>query len=177
MSKLVKDEFRRKDKSVVRIPADGNLDGGQDESHGAKGKDTTGRKKIDELEQQEDIFYISKTLENTYQSGPHKRFPYCAVREILKDVLTCHLQEEKYDVQRSRELIITLSGIIKSRVKELEISRYKIIVLIHMGQLDEQGMQITSSFLWDASNDTFASFCFKNSSLFCVATVYAVYYE
>ncbi|XP_061587293.1 dynein light chain Tctex-type 5-B-like [Cololabis saira] len=159
MSKLVKDEVRRKDKN-------GNQD---DESHGARGKE----KKIDEPDHHDD----SKKVENTYQLGPYKRFPDGAATEILRDVLTSHLQEEKYEVQRSQELIITLTGIIKSRVKELEIPRYKIIVLMHLGQLADHGVHNTSSFLWDAANDTFASFSFKNSSLFCVATVYAVYYE
>lgn len=67
--------------------------------------------------------------------------------------------------------------VIKARVKDLMIPRYKIIVLVHIGQLTGQSMQISSRCLWDASNDTSASYSFKNSSLFGVATVFAVYTE
>ncbi|XP_061570724.1 dynein light chain Tctex-type 5-B-like [Cololabis saira] len=124
----------------------------------------------------------SKKVENTYQLGPLKRFPVSAATEILRDVLTSHLQEEKHEVQPSPELIITLTGgnnkstIIKSLVKELEVPRYQILVVMHLDQLSDQGLHNISSFLWDA-NYTFASFSFNNSSLFCVATVYAVYHE
>lgn len=66
---------------------------------------------------------------------------------------------------------------IRERVKALKTPRYKIVVLVTIGQLNGQNMQICSRCLWDATNDTFASYSFKNSSLFGVASVYAVYFE
>ncbi|XP_072220152.1 dynein light chain Tctex-type 5 [Leuresthes tenuis] len=177
MTDQVKDKLQRKEKKVGKVPADG--------SHGTRGKETAGKTKdsvstvsyTDELGHHEDPIQRNTTLENTYQLGPHKRFPIPAVTDILTDVLTSHLQEEKYEVQRSREQALTLCAIIRSRVKELMIPRYKIVVLVHIGQLNGQSMQISSRCLWDAANDTFASYSFKNSSLFCVAAVYAVYFE
>lgn len=67
--------------------------------------------------------------------------------------------------------------VIRACLKDLLIPRYKIVVLVHIGQLTGQSMQISSRCLWEASIDTFASYSFKNSSLFGVASVYAVYYE
>ncbi|CAG5897015.1 dynein light chain Tctex-type 5-A-like isoform 1-T2 [Menidia menidia] len=136
-----------------------------------------GKLAADGTRDEEDTGQRTITLENTYQLGPLKRFPVAAVTHILTDVLTSHLQEEKYELQRSREQTLTLCKIIKSRVKELLIPRYKIVVLVHIGQLTGQSIQISSRCLWDASNDNFASYSFKNSSLFCVATVYVVYFE
>lgn len=69
------------------------------------------------------------------------------------------------------------SQVIRARVKELMIPRYKVVVLVHIGQLTGQSMKITSRCLWDASTDTFASYSFKNSSLCGVGTVFAVYLE
>lgn len=74
-------------------------------------------------------------------------------------------------------LLICPLQVIRARVKDLMIPRYKIVVLVHIGQLTGQSMQISSRCLWDAANDTFASYSFKNSSLYGVATVYAVYIE
>lgn len=70
-----------------------------------------------------------------------------------------------------------VSQVVRARVKDLLIPRYKFVVLVHIGQLCDQSMQISSRCLWDSTNDTFATYSFKNSSLFGVGTVYAVYYE
>ncbi|XP_041847455.1 dynein light chain Tctex-type 5 [Melanotaenia boesemani] len=167
------DKLQKKEKKTGKLPADG--------SHGTRGKETVKTKDTvsytEDLGQHEDATQRTVTLENTYQLGPNKPFPVTAASDILKDVLTNHLQEENYEVQRARELTLTLCAIIRSRVKELMVPRYKIVVLIHIGQLNGQSMQVSSRFLWDASNDTFASYSFKNRSLFCVAIVYAVYFE
>lgn len=141
-------------------------------------------------------------------AGPFKRIPVSAVTEILKDVLTTYLQEEKYEMEWSQKMTKTTSEVkmslkaepfttlkyalhplsmlklcgrvfqvIRARVKDLLIPRYKFVVLVHIGQLCDQSMQISSRCLWDSANDTFATYSFKNSSLFGVGTVYAVYFE
>lgn len=71
----------------------------------------------------------------------------------------------------------SLLQVIKARVKDLVLPRYKIVVVTHIGQLNGQGMQIGSRCLWDPTTDTFASYVFQNTSLFALATVYAVYFE
>ncbi|XP_076829016.1 dynein light chain Tctex-type 5 isoform X1 [Brachyhypopomus gauderio] len=99
------------------------------------------------------------------------------VRDILKDVLANYLQEEKYEPELSRQMTKTIAEVVKARVKDLMIPRYKIIVVISIGQLADHSMQMSSRCLWDAANDTCASHTFKNSSLFAVANVYGVYFE
>ncbi|TMS10018.1 tctex1 domain-containing protein 1-A [Larimichthys crocea] len=173
MSDLPKDKSQKREKG--KAPSEG--------SHGVRGKKTPGRTKdsisttscIDELGHHEDNTRI--TMENTYQLGPLKRFPVSAVTDILKDVLTSYLQEEKYEVEWSQKMTKTICEVIRARVKDLMIPRYKTVVLVHIGQRTGQSMQISSRCLWDATNDTFTSYSFKNSSLFGLATVYAVYSE
>ncbi|XP_074953436.1 dynein light chain Tctex-type 5 [Phalacrocorax aristotelis] len=109
--------------------------------------------------------------------GPPKRFPVAAVDDILKDVLGSYLREQPYEPTRCRDVAKDLAEVIKARVKDLMIPRYKIVVVIHIGQLNEQSMQIGSRCLWDPASDTFSSYVFKNMSLFALATVYAVYFE
>lgn len=41
-------------------------------------------------------------------TGPYKRFPAKAATDILKDVLTSYLQEEKYEVEWSQKMTKTL---------------------------------------------------------------------
>ncbi|XP_068557715.1 dynein light chain Tctex-type 5 [Cebidichthys violaceus] len=175
MSDLQKTQ--RRERKTSKVPSEA--------SHGVRGKEAAGRTKdsistvsyIDELAHHDDNARLTATMENTYRMGPDRRIPIPAVTDILKDVLTSYLQEEKYEVEWSQKMTKTISEVIRARVKDLMIPRYKIVILVHIGQLTGQSMQVSSRCLWDASNDTFASYSFKNSSLFGLATVHAVYFE
>uniref|UniRef100_A0A3Q2ZT38 Dynein light chain Tctex-type family member 5 n=1 Tax=Kryptolebias marmoratus TaxID=37003 RepID=A0A3Q2ZT38_KRYMA len=112
-----------------------------------------------------------------WPAGPTKRFPVSDATAILREALSSFLKEERYEVQRARELSLTLSAVIRERVKALRTPRYKLVVLVTVGQLNGQGLEIGSRCLWDVTHDTFASYSFKNSSLFGVASVFAVYFE
>ena len=116
-------------------------------------------------------------MENTFKMAPDRKFPEGDVRSILKEILTERLTAAKYDADQCRQLSKSISDTVKNRVKELNIHRYKIICLVHIGQLGNQAMRIGSRCLWDTSHDTFASFEFKNSSLFASAIVYGIYFE
>ncbi|KAM6415054.1 dynein light chain Tctex-type 5 [Rhynochetos jubatus] len=111
------------------------------------------------------------------RSGPSERFPVAAVDDILKDVLGSYLREQPYEPARCRDMAKDIAEVIKARVKDLMIPRYKIVVVTHIGQLNEQSMQIGSRCLWDPASDTFSSYVFKNASLFALANVFAVYFE
>ncbi|KAK1786768.1 hypothetical protein P4O66_017167, partial [Electrophorus voltai] len=149
---------------------------------------------IDEPGHHDDIPRPAMQMENTYQlvsfrnlfmpfclsvawEGPTKRFPVLTVQDILKDVLASYLQEEKYEPELCRQMTKTISEVVKARVKDMMIPRYKVIVVISIGQLTDQNMRMGSRCLWDAASDTFSSHTFKNSSLFAVANVYGVYFE
>lgn len=96
---------------------------------------------------------------------------------IIDDVLESKLKEEAYEPKSSRQMAKTLAEIIKSRVKELGYERYKLVCMVSIGQLKEQGFRMGSRCCWDAKWDTFASSSFKNKTLFAIATVWGVYYE
>ncbi|KAJ8011208.1 hypothetical protein DPEC_G00055780 [Dallia pectoralis] len=132
---------------------------------------------IEEPGHQEDNPRPTVQMENTFQLAPYRRLPVLAVNDILKDVLSSYLQEEKYEAELCRQMTKTISEVIKARVKDLMVPRYKIIVLITIGQLCDQNMRVGSRCLWDSSNDTFSSHSFKNRSLFALANVYAIYFE
>lgn len=116
-------------------------------------------------------------LENTFKMEPSKKFPEGSVRNVLKEVLSEALAEVNYEPNACRQLTKTISDDLRQRVKEMDIQRYKIICLVHIGQIGKQAMRIGSRCLWDASFDTYTSYEYKNGSIFAVATVYGVYYE
>ena len=46
-----------------------------------------------------------------------------------------------------------------------------------IGQVQGQGAFVASRCLWDTETDNYASFAFKNATLFCVMMVFGVYTE
>eukprot|EP01137_Pigoraptor_chileana_P033060 Opistho-2@23430 len=113
-----------------------------------------------------------KLYENTYRTHPTKKFQHWVVAEIINDVLTAKLKEEKYDEQASKQLSKTLSAIILERVKDLGFSRYKYVCLVSIGSNRGQGIRVTSRCLWDLDKDSYASSSFKNASLFATGVVF-----
>jgi len=116
-------------------------------------------------------------LENTYQLEPEIKFSAKAVEDIINEVLPAQLEDEEYDMQSSRQMSKTLSTIINNRVKALNYARYKIVTVVTIGQVAEQGVHVVSRCLFDQEKDTFSSGSYKNSSLFATATVYGLYFE
>lgn len=116
-------------------------------------------------------------FENTFQLEPYEKFQSEKVKTIIDSVLESHLKDEEYDHKSCKQLVLTLSEIIKSRVKELNYQRYKIVCIVNIGQLKEQGFRMGSRCCWDPKWDTFATGSFKNKTLFAVGSVWGVYYE
>ncbi|XP_007554967.1 PREDICTED: tctex1 domain-containing protein 1-A-like [Poecilia mexicana] len=173
MSEPLKDKPQKAEKKIKIHP------------EGSRAKEKTGRIKdpasthvmhVDEhVTHHEDA--AATTSPNTYQLGPYKLFPITTISYILKEEITHCLRDMQYEPLHSREMTLTLCEVIRTRVKELMIPRYKTVILVHIGQLNGQGMQISSRCLWDPNFDTFVSHSFKNTSLFCSATVYGIYFE
>ena len=49
-----------------------------------------------------------------WTTGPSKRFPVPVVTDILKDVLTSYLQDEKYEAEWSQKMTKTICEVNKS---------------------------------------------------------------
>ncbi len=116
-------------------------------------------------------------MENTYQLEPENTFPCCAVQAKMFEVLERHLQGMEYDAHNSPHKAKIISEDIKSKVKAMNVGRYRIVCLVHIGCNKGQELKIVSRSLWNPNVDTFATADFKSKNLFAVATVYGVYFE
>ncbi|XP_064626289.1 dynein light chain Tctex-type 5-B-like isoform X2 [Lineus longissimus] len=128
-------------------------------------------------EPHDDVLRPPIRLENTYQLEPARRLSTLAITNIIRDVFESYLAEEKYEAELCKQMTKTVSEVVKARVKEMMVPRYKIICVVHIGQLDGQGCKITSRCLWDQRYDTCSTYEYRNHSLFAVGTVYGVYSE
>ncbi|KAL3869467.1 hypothetical protein ACJMK2_042145 [Sinanodonta woodiana] len=115
--------------------------------------------------------------ENTYKVEPDHRFPSGKVKKIAYDILESSLKDKVYDKDECTRLSQKLSDTIKQNIKALGYNRFKIVVIVAIGQ--QQGFRPSVSFtsrcLWNDKYDTFSEAVFKNSSLYAVALCYGVY--
>ncbi|KAM8931048.1 dynein light chain Tctex-type 4 [Pelodytes ibericus] len=117
--------------------------------------------------------------ENTYKTCPDPdcRFNPGTVQKALESILTSYLGDTKYSSLTCGQLTQNLSDLIRSKVKEICPSRYKVVCNVFLGQMGQQGVKVASRSLWDEQNDNFASAMYTNGSVFAVALVHAFYYE
>lgn len=119
----------------------------------------------------------SDKIENTYKLEPDRTFPYCKVHEIISETLHRHLQGTEYSQRESPYKAKLISDDIKVKVKGLNVCRYRIVCIVHVGCDTGQEIRIASRALWNPQSDTYATSHFKSGKLFAVATVYGVYFE
>ena len=116
-------------------------------------------------------------LENSYRLEPQKKFLPDKVKGIISQVLQDALANKPYDPSKGAAQACELCEKIKAAVKQLDIPRYKTVTMVTIGQLKDEGIRVASRCLWNPAFDSFASYSFKNSSLFAVGIVYACYLE
>nr|XP_002131536.1 tctex1 domain-containing protein 1-B-like [Ciona intestinalis] len=116
-------------------------------------------------------------LENTYQLEPVDRFPVSSITKIMQEVMGDYLQNKPYEPEFCRKMTKVISDEVKLKVKELHVPRYKVVCIVHIGQLNNQGLRISSQCLWNDKYDTFAACEYTNSGIFAAACVYGVYFE
>ena len=115
--------------------------------------------------------------ENTYRLEPDQAFAVAKVREISTDILESHLKGLPYDNEECPKLSKTLADTIKQQVKAIGNPRYKIVVIVAIGQVMDTlpSVCFTSRCIWNDKLDNFVESTYKNKQLYAVALVYGVY--
>jgi X breakpoint 2-interacting protein len=99
------------------------------------------------------------------------------IKLLMDEVLEKNLDNEKYDAEACKKMCLLLCEDIKQQVKELGMTRYRIICHVSIGSCGGQGLIMASRFIWNDIKDNFATSTFRNMSLFAVATVFGVLKE
>lgn len=97
------------------------------------------------------------------------------VKTILKTSLTEFLTGKEYDLEKTGTWSKDIATAVKNKLKELELSRYKFMVQVVIGESKGAGVRMGCRCLWDAQTDKVAEETFTNDSLFCVAVAFGVY--
>ncbi|XP_013382553.1 tctex1 domain-containing protein 1 [Lingula anatina] len=116
-------------------------------------------------------------FENTYKLEPDCRFPEREARQIIENVLEQNLHDKKYDPNIMNRKCRTLSDMIKDRIKEMNLERFKIVTSVMITEKQHQAMQVVSRCIWDQRWDNYACGVYSNKTLYAIGLVYVVYYE
>ncbi|XP_076648280.1 dynein light chain Tctex-type protein 2B isoform X2 [Halictus rubicundus] len=113
-----------------------------------------------------------------YQMRPqlHEKFKPLRAKEVIHNILFDQLSTKVYDAQEAVQWTKDIADIIREKVKELNFKRYKYLVNVVLGEQHGAGVKMGTRCIWDAEADTYAYDSFVNDTIFCVATVYAVYF-
>lgn len=105
----------------------------------------------------------------------NSRFPVRAAEEVMASVLQSRLKGEAYSADQASQLAKTLGASLRDALTALSRPRYRIGVTVDLGEDCGQGIRVGCRCFWDAKRDSVASAVYRNSSIFCIATAYAVY--
>jgi len=115
--------------------------------------------------------------EPTYRMEPKTKFDPDVVEEITEKILKLRLEGFKYSPILCSTMSRMLSDEIKDKVKALNFDRYKIVVLVFIGEKNNQGLVISSRCAWDDKFDNSATTTYQSDSMHCTATVFGIYNE
>ncbi|KAK9764177.1 hypothetical protein K7432_008535 [Basidiobolus ranarum] len=105
-----------------------------------------------------------------------QKFRPAVVSKVIHQILVERLQNQLYEPEKASQLTLNISEAIKNKLKELELSRYKYVVDVILGENRGEGARVSCRCLWDPDTDNVAQDIFTNDSLFCVAVAFGVYY-
>ena len=117
---------------------------------------------------------------NSYKLEPDQRekFLPARVRAAIEGTLIKYLAKDaKYDAGTCSPLTCFLADELKQRVKQMNYTRYKLVIHVMLGQNLGQGLQMASRCVWDLDRDNSASLTFRTTELFVIVNVFGVYFE
>lgn len=101
-------------------------------------------------------------------------------QEVIKHIITEELDKSLFDCDYDSERCVAqcanISQAVESRVKEITSQETKVLAVVYIGEIRDQGLEITSQCLWDPETDNFVTASFRSKTLFAVCTVFTVHF-
>ncbi|MBN3302362.1 TC1D1 protein, partial [Amia calva] len=110
-------------------------------------------------------------------SRPQEKFSCAQAQQLVKGLLWSKLEGVSYEAKLCTRLTQQLSEELKGLVKTVCPPRYKMVCVVTLGKKAREDILVASRCLWDPHADSYTSFTYESTTLFCVATVFAVYCE
>lgn len=118
-------------------------------------------------------------FENTYRLEPNddEIFSCSKMKEAMDQILKDEIGKEVYDSITCNNMANTISSRIKDNAKLFPWKRYRFVVNVIIGQNSNASIKVGSRCIWDDRRDSFVTSVYENSTIFAVATCFAVYLD
>ncbi|KAL2609851.1 hypothetical protein R1flu_028424 [Riccia fluitans] len=107
--------------------------------------------------------------------APKSRFFPGKAKEMISAILREKLSGATYDADTAPMMVRDITDAIKTKLKDMNLERYKLVVQAVLGEQRGQGFQMSCRCFWDSNTDNYAHASFTNDSIFCVAGAFAMY--
>lgn len=127
-----------------------------------------------------DVSYMNSKLRKINFNSDHKSKTQKKFRELISTVLKKNLDSCTYDASLSRQLCTHISQILettfRSTLNRADIE-YKIIALVYIGEIREDGMKQSFQYSFNGDSDFFVMDTFRKDNMFATGTVFATLLE
>uniref|UniRef100_A0AC35TWG4 Tctex1 domain-containing protein 2 n=1 Tax=Rhabditophanes sp. KR3021 TaxID=114890 RepID=A0AC35TWG4_9BILA len=96
-------------------------------------------------------------------------------KKILSEVCTQILSDKTYEKATMEDSSKIVAEVVREKLKELNLPRYKFIVEVIVAEARGQGMCVNSACMWDSDTDNVVNHLYTNTNLFCEAIIFAVF--
>mmetsp|Transcript_12591 Transcript_12591/g.22434 ORF Transcript_12591/g.22434 Transcript_12591/m.22434 type:complete len:131 (+) Transcript_12591:172-564(+) len=127
----------------------------------------------------EDGIRVIRILQPTYKVEPEidNRFMKAKVEEACTPVLHEYLKGKVWTDEKdlNTDMSQSVTNLIMEKVRELDFSRYKIIVQTNLGENKGHSVRVASHCLWEPSLDSSAEIKFTSESIWCCVVIVGLY--
>mmetsp|Transcript_13493 Transcript_13493/g.23984 ORF Transcript_13493/g.23984 Transcript_13493/m.23984 type:complete len:124 (+) Transcript_13493:164-535(+) len=111
---------------------------------------------------------VIRILQPTYETDPvlDGRFTKNSVEEICTPVVREYLQGKRWSADKdvNTDMSQSVTNLVMEKIRELNLSRYKVIVQTNLGENRDQTVRVMSHCLWESSLDSSAEINFQSVS-------------
>lgn len=111
---------------------------------------------------------------------PMVKFRWSRAEEVINSVFRELISPNSTYPSRTedaRHLVKMATNEIRNKTRMFNYDRYRIVVLVSLGERAGQALRMASRCLWTPAVDTFASATYEARNLFIVGLVFAIYAE
>ena len=124
--------------------------------------------------------YLSN-LRNQQMCEPKEgeKFYPSKIQEFIKNGIEVCMRGYEFDANNLSAKTEEIAKSVREsvRVGAYQLSRYKLVVQVVLGEIKNQGLKISSKCLWDVNSDNYASYTHKTETFYCTAIVFGCYNE
>lgn len=111
---------------------------------------------------------------------PMVKFRWSRAEDVINSVFRDHVTPSSTYPKRpndARHLVKMVTNEIRNKTRMFSYDRYRIVVVVNLGERAGQAMRMVSRCLWTPAVDTFASVTYETKNMFIVGIVFALYAE